>query len=109
MHGSELMTEPTEIDEVRSGSSLLIASEIENLERELRVVRRKANWHFLWTVLGVSPAAIIPALGLMREGSVGLLVLLAVLVTISQGYLGAKASRKAGHLEAALKTLKKEE
>jgi len=91
---------------VSPGSPEIIASEVKDLEQELAVARRKANWHFVWTVLGVSPAAMIPALGLIREGSMGLLVLLAVLVTISQGYLGAKASRKAGDLEATLERLR---
>lgn len=76
------------------------------MEKELRGVRRKANWHFVWTLIGISPAAVIPALGLIQEGSRGLLVLLGVLVTISQGYLGAKASRRAGDLEARLQELK---
>jgi len=93
------------LEEVPASSSI-IASEVSDLEQELRVVRRKARWHFVWIVLGISPAAIIPALGLIREGSRGLLALLAVLVTISQGYAGAKASKKAGELEATLKELK---
>ena len=92
--------------EVHAGSSTLIESEVRDLERELRVLRRKANWHFVWTVLGLSPAALIPALGLLREGSFGLLFLLGVLVMVSQGYLGGKAARRAERVEKALENLR---
>ena len=102
----DLTSEPTDLDEVPTASSMLHKAEVEDLERELRIVQGKAKRHLLWTLLGLSPSAIIPALGLMREGSFGLLVLLALLVMASQGYLGAKASKKAEGLEKALEILR---
>jgi len=98
-------SERTNLSEVSPGSTAIIAAEVSDLEREIKVARRKATWHRIWVVLGLSPAAMIPAIGLMREGSTELLFLLAVLVTISQAYLGAKAAKKAGELEARLKEL----
>ena len=101
--------ETTDLDEVPVGSSILLQSEIEDLERELRAVRRKERWHFVWALIGISPAALIPAIGLFREGSFGLVVLLALLVTISQLYLGVKASGKAARLKKALEGLRERE
>ncbi len=98
--------ETTDLDEVSVGSSILLQSEIEDLERELRAVRRKERWHFVWAFVGISPAALIPAIGLFREGSFGLVVLLALLVTISQLYLGVKAIGKAARLKKALASLR---
>jgi len=94
---------------VPPGSKVLIESEVEDLEQELRAVQRKVRRHFVWTFLGLSPAALIPAIGLFREGSFGLLILLVVLVTISQGYLGGKAARKASRLKKALNRRREEE
>ena len=102
-------SEQSDLTEVPPASSAIRATEMKELEEELRGVRRKANWHFVWTLLGVSPGAIIPALGLMGEGSRGMLILLGVAVTISQGYMGAKASTRAKELETALERLKEGE
>jgi hypothetical protein len=99
-------SEQSDLTEVPAASSAIRATEMKELEEELRGVRRKANWHFVWTLLGVSPGAIIPALGLMGEGSRGMLILLGVAVTISQGYMGAKASTRAKELETAIERLK---
>lgn len=100
--------ETTDLCEVRDGSSILLQSEIEDLERELRAVRKKERWHFVWALLGTSPAALLPAIGLSWEGSYGLAVLLSLMVTISQFLLGVKATGKATRLEKALESLRGE-
>lgn len=86
-------------DHPGSQSSVLARLELEELEEKLQRARRKERRHLLWTLLGFSPAAVLPALGLLREGSIGLLFLLAVLVTVSEGVAWARASRKAERLE----------
>jgi hypothetical protein len=101
--------ETSDLHEVPDGSSVLLRSEIEDLERELRAVRKKERWHFVWALVGISPAALIPAIGLAWEGSFGLVVLLALLVTVSQFLLGVKATGKANRLERALESLRAEE
>ena len=93
------------------GLGPFLASEFEreDLERRLLVVRRKERRHLLWAVLGFSPGAIIPAMGLMREGSTGLVFLLGVLVVVSQGYYWNRAAREAEGLEKKLHRLAEEE
>jgi hypothetical protein len=80
-------------------ASLLSALEREDLESRLETARRRERRHLLWMVLGISPAAVVPALGLLREGSLGLLVLLAVLVTATQWVSWTRASKEAEALE----------
>ncbi len=101
--------EPTHLKEIPRGQSAIVQAEVDDLERELRAVKRKERWHFVWALTGISPAALIPAIGLFREGSFGLVVLLALLVTISQLYLGVKASGKAARLKKALEGLRERE
>jgi hypothetical protein len=85
--------------------SLIVRAEIDDLERELRAVRRKERWHFVWALTGISPAALLPVIGLFREESFGLIVLLSFAVTISQFYLGVKALGKATRLKRSLEEL----
>jgi hypothetical protein len=101
--------EPTDFKEIPRGKSAIIQAEVEDLERELRAVRKKERWHFVWALTGVSPAALIPAMGLVLRGNYGLVVPFVLLVTISQFYLGVKAAGKAARLERALEDLREEE
>jgi hypothetical protein len=87
------------------GPSLALEVEKEDLETRLKIVKRKEKRHLLWTILGFSPGAAIPALGLMREGSTGLLLLLGGLVVVYQGYSWNKAAREAERLEKELHQL----
>jgi hypothetical protein len=100
--------EPAGAQAGEPGSSVVARLELEDMERRLQAVRRKERRHLLWMVLGVSPAAILPALGLLREGNLGLLVLLGVLVTFSQWYSWTKASNEAERLEKAILRLREE-
>ena len=85
--------------------SLVSGVEKTDLEARLRIVRRKKNRHFLWTILGFSPGAAIPMLGLMREGNPGLVVLLSGLVVVVEGYSWYRAARETRRLEEELKLL----
>ena len=100
---------PAHLKQVPPESSFLVQADVEDLERELRAVRKKERWHFVWALTGMSPVAFIPAIGLFREGRFGLVVLLALLVTISQFYLGVRASGKAARLKKALEDLRENE
>ena len=100
---------PAHLSKVPAEASYIIQAEVEDLERELRAVRKKERWHFVWALTGLSPAALIPAIGLFREGSFGLVVLLALLVTVSQFFLGVKATGKAARLKKALEELREKE
>ena len=61
-------------------TSVLLA-EIADLSEDLADVERRHRRHFFWTVLGFSPTAVIPALGIaLGQATVplGLLILLLV-------------------------------
>jgi hypothetical protein len=101
--------EPTNLEEIPRGQSAIIQAEVKDLERELRAVRKKERWHFVWALTGVSPAALIPAMGLFLHGNYGLVVPFLLLVAISQFYLGVKAAGKAARPKRALEELREEE
>ena len=88
-----------EVSEADPESAILRRLEIEELEERLLVVHRKEKRHLLWMVLGISPAATLPFLGLLVQGKIGLLFLLSALVAVSQAYSWTRASREAERLE----------
>ena len=90
------------------GPSLTSRVQKEDLEERLKVVKRKEKRHLLWTILGFSPGAVIPALGLMREGNMGMLLLLGGLVGAYQWYSWTMAAREAEALESRLHLLSEE-
>jgi hypothetical protein len=90
------------------GPSAVVQSEIEDLKRELKATRRKSRMHFMWLLLGISPGAILPALGLLGEGRTDLLVIFLIMVAASQLYLGMKAATKMDRLKARLNELEGE-
>lgn len=91
------------------GPALALELEKEDLETRLGIVKRKEKRHLLWAILGFSPGAVVPALGLMREGSTGLLLLLGGLVVVYQGFLWNKSAREAERLENQLHLLSEKE
>jgi hypothetical protein len=95
----------TELDHTTPPDHALMQSERGELRQELTDVRRKARRHGLWAVLGFSPAAIIPAIGLMSEGSLGILVALSAAVSLSESYLWHRNKREANRLEQSLDAL----
>jgi methyltransferase (TIGR00027 family) len=100
--------EPTGPEESEPASSLIRRLELEDLEHRLDTVHRKEKRHLTWLVLGLSPAAAIPALGLLLEGRTGLLLLLLVLVAVSQLVSWNIAAREAERLENELHRLREE-
>ena len=102
----DLNSEPADPVEESAAVSMLIEYEVEDLERELRAVRKKERKHFIWALTGISPAALIPMFGLFLTDSYGLLILLALLVPFSQLYMGVKASGKASRLKKSLEELR---
>ena len=108
------MGPPTDFsDEAPAGGGLgpSLASKLqkEDLKERLKVVKRKEKRHLLWTILGFSPGAVIPALGLMREGNMGMLLLLGGLVGAYQWYSWTMAAREADALERRLRLLSEED
>ena len=79
-----------------------------DLERQLEALRKKGRRHLTWALLGISPAAIIPASGLLAEGSTGLFFLLSGLVVVTQGFAWARSNREAAGVEKELSTLVRE-
>lgn len=92
-------------EENDSGTAAVELAEREDLERRLRAAGKKRARHNLWLVLGISPAAAIPAMGLLAEGEIVLLVVLLVLVFVAQLYGLVKASREVRRLEQELEAL----
>jgi len=90
---------------VAPGPSLAQEVEKEDLETRLKIMKRTEKRHLLWIILGFSPGAAIPALGLLREGSTGLLLLLGGLFAVYQGYSWNRAAREAERLEKQLRQL----
>ena len=88
-----------------SGAELLLEVERDELARRIAKLRRKGGRHVLWALLGLSPGAFIPALGLMREGSFELLLVLVVLVLVTQVFLYARTTNEAARLEKELERL----
>lgn len=85
-----------------AGTSAIELSEREDLEQKLALVEKKKSRHLLWLILGISPAAVIPAAGLLAGGEMALLVLLIVLVFIGQVYGLVKRSMEASDLKKEL-------
>lgn len=100
---------PAAAPDEEAGSSFLHALEVDEMERRFETAQRKEKKHLLWMVLGLSPAAAIPALGLFLEGSSGLLLLLLGLVAVTQAVSWNRAAREAERLEAELRRFRDEE
>ena len=93
----------------KDGSAALLRAKVDDLEEELRVVRKKVRRHFTWALVGISPAAILPVIGLFLEGSFGLVVILVIVVTFTQLFQGVMAGTKAARLKEALERLRRGE
>jgi len=81
-------------DRGRYSEYLVRRAEIREMERTLESRRREAHRHFLLAFLGLSPAAFLPMIGLLRPGSEQLLVGLGVAVTIVELTRGLLARRR---------------
>ncbi len=73
-----------------------------DLTERLTAARKAEVRHFIRCMLGVTPAAVIPVVGLALEGNVALLALLCVLVTLVEGWRWIRAGRLVKRLEGEL-------
>lgn len=74
----------------------------DDLVEALAAARKAEVRHAVRCMIGVTPAAVIPLVGLALEGNVALMVLLCVLVVFVEGWRWIAAGRKVRRLEAAL-------
>jgi len=72
---------------------LALRSEVLDLEKALDARRRATHRHFFWAVLGLSPAAFLPMMGLLRGGGLVLVVVLGALVSVVELIRGIGARR----------------
>ncbi len=91
-----------------AGTAALVEVGIQEVLEDLVAVRKKKRRHALWAILGLSPAALLPAVGLLMEGSLGLLIILGVLVTGTQIYGWSKSLKREEELEESLRRLREE-
>ncbi|HSG09380.1 MAG TPA: DUF2007 domain-containing protein [Longimicrobiales bacterium] len=77
-------------------------SDLDDLTHALEKAHKSELRHFLGCLLGATPAAIIPLVGLAARGEMALIALLTVLIVLSEGRKAVKASREVKRLEAAL-------
>ena len=80
----------------------VLRADAEDVTEALRLARRAETRHGLFALLGVSPAAILPMLGLLRGGSEALVIPLCLLVMLTEGWKWIAAGREARRLEALL-------
>jgi hypothetical protein len=97
----------TELEALRSLSPALRA-DLADVELALDRARKKEVRHFVWAMFGVSPAALIPFLGLALEGEGALLALLCVMVVTVEGWRWSKARGEVRSLEVMLVELREE-
>lgn len=80
-----------------------------DLEERLRAARKAEVRHFIRCMLGVTPTAVIPIVGLALEGEVALLALLCVLVVFVEGWRWVRAGRLVKEIQAGLARLEEAE
>jgi hypothetical protein len=80
-------------------------ADLADLTEELKAARRAEVRHFIRCMLGITPAAVIPAVGLVLEGNVALLALLCVLVSLVEGRNWIRAGRVTKRLQEELERM----
>jgi hypothetical protein len=76
-----------------------------DLTERLAAARKAEVRHFIRCMLGVTPTAVIPIVGLALEGNVALLALLCVLVVLVEGWRWIRAGRLVKRIEMELAEL----
>lgn len=79
-----------------------LRAERQDLVERIAAARKAEMRHFIWCMLGITPAAAIPLVGLALEGNVALMALLCVLVVLVEGWRWIRAGRLVKALEAEL-------
>lgn len=64
----------------------LARADLADARERLDRAERKAARHLAWALLGLSPAALVPFLALLIEGSITLLAVLLVMVPLVEGW-----------------------
>jgi hypothetical protein len=85
--------------------SHLQESDRRDLTERLEAARKAEVRHFIRCMLGVTPTAVIPIVGLALEGNVALLALLCVLVVLVEGWRWIRAGRLVKRIEMELAEL----
>jgi len=80
----------------------------EDLTERLRAARKAEVRHFIRCMLGMTPTAVIPVVGLALEGNVALIALLCVLVVFVEGWKWIRAGKLVKRLQAEIATLERE-
>ncbi len=86
----------------KGGLGPLARADLEDLTERLEAARKAEVRHFIRCMLGMTPSAVIPFVGLALEGSVALIALLCVLVVFVEGWRWIRAGRLVRRLEAQL-------
>jgi len=84
------------------GGDALRESERQDLEERLRSARSSARRHGLWAVLGFSPGALIPMLGVLHEYGAAAVVAISVFVVGVEAWRAVQAHMDAAELAAEL-------
>lgn len=86
----------------------VLRAEAADIEERLRRARKAEMRHVVFMFLGITPAAVVPLVGLALEGNVALMALLCVLVVFVEGWRWIRAGREVQRLEDALARLEEE-
>ena len=81
----------------------VLRADAQDVTEALRLARRAETRHGMFALLGVSPAALLPVLGLLFEGSGALVVSLCILVVLTEGWKWMSSGREVKRLEALLR------
>ena len=86
----------------------LARADLADARERLDGAERKAARHLAWALLGLSPAALVPFLGLLVEGNLTLLAVLLVTVPFVEGWRYRRAKREADRLQMLVNRLRLE-
>ncbi|MGD8318919.1 MAG: DUF2007 domain-containing protein [Gemmatimonadota bacterium] len=86
----------------------VLQADLDDVNRQLRRARRKEMGHFVRSMLGITPAALIPIVGLALRGEVALVALVCVSVVFVEGWRWIQAGREVRRLEDMLTKLERQ-
>jgi hypothetical protein len=86
----------------------VLRADAEDLTERLDAARRAETRHGIYALLGFTPAAVIPLVGLFLEGNMELLALLFVLIVALEGGKWIRAGKEVQRLEILLAELEEE-
>lgn len=86
----------------------LVRADLADAKERLEVAERRAARHLAWALLGLSPAAVVPFLGLLVEGNLTLLAVLLVTVPFVEAGRYRRAKREVDRMQLLVKRLRAE-